>query len=473
MLRDMLKDLNVLVMRSEANMTAIMSLHEWQTVLLPVFRLLPFSKEARSDVHKEAVKYGVNFYAMLHAYYVKRPDGRRGTLGEAIASTTLQMAVHSGWNERAVGLTRRVLAGLVGKVGSSARSWKNNLDAPEWSVVFALVKSIENFLFYRPTILEDESHNGTLEVEELLDGQDGENDKRVRRSVSGEDCPTSVWGRPYRTMIVPHSNAVGRNPKRRDLYQRRLAGGNASGIGLHIDVEGKCADTALVEAVLRLFSACGLQGVAGEEEVIDPSATRKQKSKLKYASEIVRGFTKIKTMFGHIEDADDKAKDKSIKSVMKYLTSRSEVGLLAFKARQKASVQQLKHALVQQEAARIIRKTAIATMKTAILSRQVVIIGADDAKDEESGEDEVSGEGPEMDWTNLCRACALPLDDDDFTVEAHEFKWHQKCMQCTHDGCDEQLTPSTCYVNPASGGGQLLCKRHMVVTCGSQYAPVA
>ena len=173
-------------------------------------------------------------------------------------------------------------------------------------------------------------------------------------------------------------------------------------------------------------------------------------------------------------------KDKAIKSVMKYLNSKSEAGFLAFKARQKASVQQLKAALVQQEAARIIRKTAIATMKTAILTRQVVIIGEEREDEEEDrslaraeSESKPPPPGPELDWTSTCRACALPLEElSGLTVEVHGFKYHEKCMVCSHSSCAKHLLdPLACYVDPASGGGSLLCKRHMIDACGKAMCP--
>ena len=39
-----------------------------------------------------------------------------------------------------------------------------------------------------------------------------------------------------------------------------------------MDAEGKCADKVLVDATLKLLSACG--SAVGEEETIDPMASR-------------------------------------------------------------------------------------------------------------------------------------------------------------------------------------------------------
>ena len=479
LMRDMMKDLNVLVMRSDANIGHILSLNQWQTLCLPALRVLPFKKDARSEVHNECLKYAFNFYAMVMAHSFKKPGGRF-PFDALVDSTLLQIAVHSGWSERSVGVFRSILGGILGKAAVSTRVWKHDLDAEEWTASFTLIKLVEKFLFYRPIIMEDQTGSEALEVGDILDSNaedpaEAQAAKRItRRSVSGEDAMLSIWERPYKTLISPFSNAVGRNPRRRDLYERRIMGASAN-IGVHMDTDGKCADMSLVNGVLHLLSSCGLRGEAGEENV-DPTATKKQKSKLKYGSEIVKGFKTIKAMFESINDntGGDRARDKAIKRVMKYLNTKNEsqmgVGYLTSRTRQKATMQKLKTALVQQEAARIIRRTAIATMKTAILSRQILVIGEDE-DDIVVEAEENTAPGPTIDWSNLCRSCALPFDVPEICVEAHDFKWHGTCMQCTEPECGDRLDPGTSYVKPGSGGGQLLCKRHMISNCGNTICP--
>ena len=146
MLRDCLKDINLLLVKRDSNFELFVDCDDWAEWPLDLLTILPDT--GRSKIEEETFKYLNNFFSMVH-FFVFASHGRH--IDKAVRRSVALLEAYAGtWLEQVVSVVRTWYLGLISKVGASLKLWKNTFDAPEWSNLYKLTSVIEEFIFYRP-----------------------------------------------------------------------------------------------------------------------------------------------------------------------------------------------------------------------------------------------------------------------------------------------------------------------------------
>lgn len=148
--QSVLKDVSLLLLRSETNLKAVLDIPEWQLLFIPLLQTVPKDEKLRTAEQRILHKYVLNLLTMIHTYCFKEPNCRGGPLNNMLGATFRSLAFFSDWTPDTVGVSRWVLFGLVTQLSLTARHWWHDGDAPEWNAFAALVRTIENFIFFLP-----------------------------------------------------------------------------------------------------------------------------------------------------------------------------------------------------------------------------------------------------------------------------------------------------------------------------------
>lgn len=148
--QSVLKDVSLLLLRSETNLKAVLDIPDWQLLFIPLLQTVPKDEKLRTAEQRILHKYVLNLLTMIHTYCFKEPNCRGGPLNSMLGSTFKGLAVFGDWTPDTIGVARWVLFGLVTQLSLTARHWWHDGDAPEWNAFAALVRTIENFVFFLP-----------------------------------------------------------------------------------------------------------------------------------------------------------------------------------------------------------------------------------------------------------------------------------------------------------------------------------
>lgn len=182
--KDILKDINVLLIRREDNFPRVLTSPDWQSWLAPLLALVPKRAGARSEECVEYTKYVLNLYAMvLHHVFGRGPEIET-CMRRFFRLLRLQCG---GWTNEVIGVARSLLGNLLVKVASGSNRWAKAYDKPQWQAMFALLKVTYDFVFYMPAEEEDASAaaaGGEDDDDPGADGDDGE-DGESKQDESG------------------------------------------------------------------------------------------------------------------------------------------------------------------------------------------------------------------------------------------------------------------------------------------------
>ncbi|RYY36084.1 hypothetical protein EON62_02050, partial [archaeon] len=149
---DIMKEMNVLLIKREDNFPRILEIQEWMAWLVPLLANLPRRAADRTELMNEYLKYVMNFFTMLMQSVYQTTNTAGGDLERQLSRMMTQLRMQAGWNDCVVNVARNLLASLVAKVAQSCKRWQRKYDRPEWENLFKLANSVEDFIFYRPVM---------------------------------------------------------------------------------------------------------------------------------------------------------------------------------------------------------------------------------------------------------------------------------------------------------------------------------
>ena len=159
--RDIMKDVNSLLVMRTSNFETFVGCAEWCEWPLRIYTRLPPTD--RSPLEEEIYKYTNNFYHMVHHYLFSNGVVAGGGYGGSVGAGDIDKillhdircieAFNGGWSRTAVGLARRWLMGLLAKIGASAK--RHSFDDPEEPEplfnLLKLISFVQDFTFLMPT----------------------------------------------------------------------------------------------------------------------------------------------------------------------------------------------------------------------------------------------------------------------------------------------------------------------------------
>jgi hypothetical protein len=147
---DVMKDMNVLLVKREENFPFILEQAEWMSWLCPLLAGLPRKGEDRNELQNEYVKYVMNFFVMVLAYAYGNAGVAGGDIEKQLNRFLAQMALQCGWTDAVVGVARALLSSLMVKIAAGCKRWSRRYDRAEWENAFKVATVVEDFVFYRP-----------------------------------------------------------------------------------------------------------------------------------------------------------------------------------------------------------------------------------------------------------------------------------------------------------------------------------
>ncbi|KAH9254583.1 hypothetical protein BASA81_007340 [Batrachochytrium salamandrivorans] len=144
----LLKDVSLLLLRSETNLKAVLDIPDWQLLFVPLLQTIPKLEMERTNEQRTLYKYVLNLLTMIHTYCFKELTCRGGPLGHMLNTTCHSLGIFAGWNTDTIGVARWIYLGLATQLSNTARLWWHDPDAPEWTAFGQLVRSIEEFVFF-------------------------------------------------------------------------------------------------------------------------------------------------------------------------------------------------------------------------------------------------------------------------------------------------------------------------------------
>lgn len=460
--RDILKELNVVLVKREQNFGSFLQQEGWQTWIAPLLAPLPVSEEARSEVQNDFLKYTNNLFAMIfHHVFSKSEED----IDKVLHRCFVQLQLQAGWGEDAVAVGRSLLHSLLVKVGNGAKRWQTSYDSPEWSQLLKLASFIEEFLFYRP-------------VQEQVD------------EVTEEpEVPTMLQLRSELRGAVPQPIAPYNIPK----VDRR-------NIGVHIGSSGELEDLKLAQRMCNVLEKLGMPS----EEAMGAMTTLKKtcRETLSFGGTTLKLFKDIVHFFeAHgPKSGDAEETSRFIEALGGFLEKRQRRGggFLSGSVNKKNIVKSLQTSVMRQQAQKTIRSQVRSTVMKAkapivmhadcgeesVLAKgecgklvrgrnslgDVVSMLAVDSVDStapgagataSAGAGEASGDsgaGPDADPKDgqlsndtLCASCHQALLNDD-GISALGSVFHVDCFVCTH--CEKAFREQPYYVR----SGRAYCK---------------
>ena len=288
MLRDCLKDLNLLLVKRDANFLEFVDEDDWASWALPLLNKIPAGDThtggagtgtARSKVEEETFKYLMNFYAMVHLF-VFRSQGRQI---DKVLRRNLELceAYTGNWSQQVVAVARTWYLDLLAKVGASIKSWKSQFAAPEWGALFKLTGVIEEFLFYRPV---NAMHQRDAAKQRFMLEPDA--DDVARQSLGGAAAHRGSVG------------GAGAGPA------RAVSTAHSDNIGIHCHpITGKCDDVPLVKRLVKVLEKLGLSHEVVDPDNLDPAMYphRQEREHVQYGAQQHKAFTDTLALFGDLD----------------------------------------------------------------------------------------------------------------------------------------------------------------------------
>ena len=362
--QSVLKDVSLLLLRSETNLKTVLDIPNWQLLFIPLLQTVPRAESMRNAEQRILHKYVLNLLTMIHTYCFKEASCKGGPLNVMLGETFHSLAVFGDWSPDTIGVARWILFGLVAQLGLTARSWWHDDAAPEWMALSLLLKTIEVFVFFLPeqqSRAVAHSSSGlntpspaaspavtggkTVVAERAMRKADPSGMRASKDSMSEDDSdsddegPRSRKARKRKFSITPVYELKGFDPVVRPLgpsdalasresfawIPQRLAGASDklatdAHVGLHLNSEtGKSLDIKLVESVVELLKRMGLTGEPAEDDrrrEALKSASKRAKGLLKTASEWLTTMIKIRELLDDLDVASDATNANAVQSTM-------------------------------------------------------------------------------------------------------------------------------------------------------------
>jgi len=346
---DVMKDLNVLLIKREDNFPRILEQPDWIAWLAPTLANLPRKPADRTELMNEFLKYVMNFFSMLLAYVFQAAGGAVGEIDRAVTRLIEQVKLQCGWGDAAIGVVRNVLASAAVKIAQNAKRWHRRYDRPEWDALFKVATVVEDFIFYRPASEDSAS--------ELL-----------AESKAG-GVPMILYVSP--SLLAPTAPVA--------LVSPNVEFPDRSAVGLHLNMQtGEADDLKLAQRVVAIFTEVGLTPDAAKDAMVAGAREKKAKDMLTHASGIMKVYTEIVSFLedcnksrllsdttGAGGGASDAAEKALIENLAKFLEKRQKqqrTGFMSRSASKKGIVQALQTSVMRQRAQQTIRTQVQATI---------------------------------------------------------------------------------------------------------------
>jgi len=371
---DVMKDMNVLLVKREENFSRILEQVDWMAWLPPLLVNLPRKQGDRTELMNEYFKYVMNFFTMLLQYVFQSAGAAGGDVDKQLTRFIAQLRLQVGWGDAAVAVVRNVFASLAVKVAQNCKRWNRRFDRPEWENLFKLAAVVEDFIFYRP-VASDANDMSELLAEQASGG-----------------VPMVLY-MPANT-LNPNS-PVTVAPLVSDPIDRSTP-------GLHLSLStGEAEDLKLAQRVLAVFQEVGLTGDAATDPLVTSARDKKTKDLLVHADGLMKIFQEIaafledcnKTqLLANVETgggggaaAAGKGMEKLLEGLAKFLEKRQKAqktGFLSRSANKKGIVQALQTSVMKQRAQQTMRTTVQASLAA---KATVTTVELDDGAEEEAG----------------------------------------------------------------------------------------
>eukprot|EP01138_Halocafeteria_seosinensis_P004984 gb/GECG01005096.1/.p1 GENE.gb/GECG01005096.1/~~gb/GECG01005096.1/.p1 ORF type:complete len:1572 (+),score=266.02 gb/GECG01005096.1/:1-4716(+) len=473
--RDVMKDMNVLLVKREENFEHILMQRDWMSWMAPLLATCPKKSSDRTEEQNEFLKYTMNMFAMVLNFAFSKGENKGMPIDELVERLLTQLAVQCGWNTATVSVSRSLLTNLVVKIGNGMKRWSSDPDRPEWRSLLKLCVVIENFFFYRPVSDEDTSH--------LL-------------SEASEE-KQSILTLPPELQNVTAEQPVVENADDHSANRKK-------DVGMHLNVtNGEPEDVKLAQRILNLLQKLGFTGDSNTSTALAMSKSRSAKEVISNGNILAQAYGDIVRFFEECsqlaaEKNDDQQQTKLIERLGKFLEKRQKAAGVGFFGKSSTSKKQIVHSLkvslMKQQAQQTIRSQVRSKMATAkapvtikedaaqeeegaqgVTAKRLRGAKAGDSKEDaqtamnaslgamEGGEGEsAEGKGEEGEGVSndtRCAKCEQPLLDDD-GVEALGQHWHVQCFTCAVCG-------NPFHDNPYfERKGKAYCKTHYLEKFG-------
>lgn len=471
--RDVMKDMNVLLVKREENFEHILMQKEWMSWMAPLLATCPKKAADRTEEQNDFLKYTMNMFAMVLNFAFSKGENKGMPIDELIDRLLTQLSVQCGWNNSAVSVSRSLLTNLVVKIGNGMKKWSGDPERPEWRSLLKLCVVIENFFFYRPVRDEDTSHL----VAEVSEDQQ------------------TILTLPNDLRKVTSEQPLVENPEDHAINRKKE-------VGMHLNVStGEPDDIKLAQRILSLLQKLGFTGDNNTSTALAMSKNRAAKEVINNGnilaqaySDIARFFEECAQMTG--EGNDEQQQSRLIERLGKFLEKRQKAAGVGFFGKSSTSKKQIVHSLkvslMKQQAQQTIRsqvRSKMAKAKAPVMIKE----DADDqeastgmtarrlrgAKSGDTTEDasaamnkalgnmeggegeseEAEDEGEQVSNDTRCAKCEQPLLDDD-GVEALNQHWHVQCFAC--DVCGNPFYDSPYFERK----GKAYCRTHYLEKFG-------
>jgi hypothetical protein len=113
---EILKDINVLMIRREENVQVFLEAHEWQLWLFHILEHIPRRQSERTEVEEQVFKCTMNVFCIVHLnVFSKYTDKLEPLLNQSLD----MLHKHAGWGYDAVGVGRTLLTSLISKIAKN------------------------------------------------------------------------------------------------------------------------------------------------------------------------------------------------------------------------------------------------------------------------------------------------------------------------------------------------------------------
>jgi hypothetical protein len=350
--RDVVKDVNVLLLRHALNFELFMAVPSWRRLCWALLDGLPDDHEQRSQGQEEVLTYTLNAFASVHRYTFTVDASR---FADCANATFAALLAHSAWWYDSVAAARMLIASTIGKVGNTTKGWRGRFERPEWGSLWRLVALVEDFMFYRLVCALDE-------MEEVREG---------------------VVSAAGRCVLRQRVHALAWTPVSKNQ--------DAANIGIHLDpLDASCSDAELAGRMAELLRRLGFPppaasctpedderlaaeatalamggGPCGGTSGADQARASRELAARRKGAATARAFRDYSALFSNLDEAGEEHADEAavIEKVVAFLERRKRKGVaMGFftRSKQRTIMRTLKASMVKQQAQVRIRTATMA-----------------------------------------------------------------------------------------------------------------